>query len=249
MSGFGPPDRVGAYTGAAEASAAAEEQAPDPAGGRTADKVSSDADRLAHLLGRGGRDSGTVERQRENDKGGRDGRHRGRGDDESMGGADGQIPPATSVMFQGDAVLAGLGLQPTEGSADAPSNTASLRTDTLAQLVDNVADRVLVGSRADGTAVVHASLKSELLGGQASVEIARTGGAIEVRIETQAADAQQLLRDRGAELAATLSERLGSRVVVQVPAAGGGEAASDSGEEGRQRRSRAFDTILSYAAG
>ncbi|MBL6080033.1 hypothetical protein JMJ56_18590 [Belnapia sp. T18] len=184
-----------------------------------------DAERLARLLRRH-----------------KDGRDQG-GEDESR---QDQPPPFAMPpgSLPGEAVLAGMGAKPVE-AADGVENAA--RREALAKLVDSVVDRVLVSGQAAGTAVLHASVQSDALGGAVQVEIARAAQGLEVRIEAQGMDGQQLLRDRGAELAAQLADRLGERVVLQVPAATGGEGAG--AEDERQRRSRGYEAMLSYAAG
>ena len=72
------------------------------------------------------------------------------------------MPPTRSP---GDAVLAGMGTTPVEGP-DAVEQAA--RREALAKLVDSIVSRVMVSGQAGGTAVLHASVHSEALGGLAA---------------------------------------------------------------------------------
>lgn len=187
---------------------------------RAADEA--DADRLARLLHRPRR---------------KDDAH-----DRPSGGGD-QPPPQQSLP--GDAVLAGLGLQPLEAAIPAAETPGSDRAANLSRLVDQVASRILVGN--GPTASVQATIRTEILGADAGVEITRTAEGLQVRIDAADAQAGSLLRDHGSDLAATLAARLGERVVVHVPAAAASDGAGQGGD-GRQR-SRGYEAMLAYAAG
>jgi hypothetical protein len=134
------------------------------------------------------------------------------------------------------------GPRPTE----APAAAAPPRAAELAELVGTLADRVLVGQRADGTAEIRVTLKGEALGAT-EVTIARSGGALELRFEPQTESAAALLRDHGESLARGLSDRLESRVVIAV--ADARDARGGHGDGQREGRSRGFEDIVTYAAG
>ena len=126
------------------------------------------------------------------------------------------------------------------------------RAAEIADLAHTLTERVLVGERADGAQQIRVTLRGDVLG-RTEVTIAQGADGLEVHFEPASNGAAFLLRERGAELARTLSERLDSRVVVGVAAigelgtgSGGGGGGGGGGE--RNSRSRGFDEIVSYVA-
>lgn len=146
----------------------------------------------------------------------------------------------------GDAILAGLSQAPVSSNA-APTEevAASSRTTTdLNELADQLADRILVGTRADGATELRVQLKTESFG-QTEFSLSRVNDRIELRIETMSDQLENALRDGGQTFTDTLSARLGMPVNLDVA------TQSDGGMAGGQEdpnRSRGFDNIMRYAA-
>jgi type III secretion system needle length determinant len=200
-------------------------------GTHTDSRLGADADRLAALLRRQDRDGGGG--------GGQDEQRR----DEQQGQGEGMLSTA-------DAILAGLGATtsvPPVAESGGTEPVAPVRGAELTELADKIAERVLVGKRADGEQELRVTLNSELFG-NTEVSIARRQGALEVRIDTMSQDMQRLLRDNAAEFAGGLSERLGIPVALEVNAAGQADQTDRQGS-GDNRRSRGYEQILRYVAG
>jgi type III secretion system needle length determinant len=163
-----------------------------------------------------------------------------------------EIEPAAQVEFAadragewrsaGDQILFSLGLRPTEVAPVEPPRSE------LAGLVDQVAERVLVGTREDGTMELRITLKDTALLGS-ELRIARADGGLQVQILATAAGAAVMER-HGAQLAHDLATRLATRVVVEMlPAPGEGAADGGASDQQREGRSRGLEALLSWAAG
>lgn len=233
MVAIRPPD------GAAPAPAPSEPHTPAPAGDRAVDRAGNragdragDAARLDALLHGPPPDQEAVAARRDGQHGGSG----GSGGQEGEGEGEPLFNPfaAPAALFGGDAILAGM-----EAGHAAPSRAAE-----LAGLVDQVAERVLVGQRADGATEVRITLKGGDLAGT-DVSLALRDGSLEVRIAPLTGAANDLLRGEAANLSRTLAERLGQHVVVEVSAPGGGAGPGDQ----RRGRSQGYEDILRYAAG
>jgi hypothetical protein len=218
-------------------------QPPRPAGrqaglDRGLDR-SDDAARLARLL-RGDPDMTDPDAE----IGGREGRGEGDGQSEDDSEQDGR------QGSPGDAILFGLTGAPPPSASEAPAPdgpiTATGRAAELSELTDKIAERVLVGQRADGETELRVTLNSDVFG-QTDVSIARHQDAIELRIDTLSGHMQDLLRDNGAEFTKNLANRLGQQVVVEINAAGASDQTFSQGG-GDNRRSRGFEQILRYSA-
>jgi type III secretion system needle length determinant len=194
-------------------------------------RVGADADRLAALLRRQDREGGGGGGQNE------------QGRDEQPGQGEGMVSTA-------DAILAGLGAfasAPPAAETGGAEPVGPARGAELTELADKIAERVLVGKRADGEQELRVTLNSELFG-NTEVSIARHQGVLEVRIDTMSQDMQRLLRDNAADFAGGLSGRLGIPVSLEVNAAGQADQAYQQGG-GDNRRSRGYEQILRYVAG
>ena len=127
---------------------------------------------------------------------------------------------------------------------------------TAATLVEELAERLLVGMREDGSAELRITLKDTALAGS-ELRIARAEGGVQVQV-LAAGEGAAVLERHGGELAALLAERLGTRVVVAMlpapgTASGAGEpygdagargAAGDGGGERHEGRSRGLAALF-----
>ena len=143
MSGISPPSGPGARR-------PPEDRPAEPRrAGAAAPATAADADRLAALLEETAWDEG--------------GDGAGAGGD----GSDEQPTPKDTAISQADAILAGFGAigAPAPREALAPAEAAApVRGADLSELADKIAERVLVGTRADGEAELRITLNSETFG-------------------------------------------------------------------------------------
>jgi len=150
---------------------------------------------------------------------------------------------AAEIRQAGDQILFSLGLDTIEPVAQ----TAEPRTD-LAELVDQLADRVLVGTRQDGTMELRLSLKDTALAGS-EIRIARAEGGLQIQI-LAGADGLAVMQRGGAQFATDLANRLGTRVSVEViadssEAQGGGSGDNQQRQDGR---SRGLEAMMAWVA-
>jgi type III secretion system needle length determinant len=233
MSGIGPPDAPGAPApGAGWEPPGQAGPAPAPADPAA---LEADAERLQALLAR----------REPPGEGGGGGGQEGRQDDAA---SQEDLPLARAEEMRGaaEALFFQLGLR----APEAPPPAEAPRGE-LSALVDQVADRVLVGTREDGTTELRIALKGTALDG-AELRIARAEGGVQVQI-LAGGPALDLLAKQGAALAEGLADRLGSRVTVEVvapPGEAGAGGQQGGGQQGREGRSRGLEALLmSWAAG
>lgn len=230
MSGIGPPDAPGAPApGAGREPPGQSGPAPVPADPAA---LEADAERLQALLAR---------REPPGEGGGGGGGQEGRQDDAAP---QEDLPLARAEEMRGaaEALFFQLGLR----APEAPPPAEAPRGE-LAALVDQVADRVLVGTREDGATELRIALKGTALDG-AELRIARAEGAVQVQIVAEG-PALDLLAKQGATLAEGLANRLGGRVSVEVVAPPGeagasGQGGGQQGQGQREGRSRGLEALL-----
>lgn len=140
------------------------------------------------------------------------------------------------------------GIQPLQAEpaaprpSDAVPEPVAVRGSGIAELVDRLAERVLVGQRADGTAEIRLTLRGDVMGGT-EVRIARVEQGLELHIDAASEAALRTLRERGDDLVQGLSDRLGGAVSLQVTS-----SLRQDGSGDPNRRSSGYDDILTYMA-
>ncbi|CCB66681.1 hypothetical protein [Hyphomicrobium sp. MC1] len=223
----------------------------------TSSTVSAGAERLLAFLGGGTRakadehnaDKSHIEARAEGNNpqsGGELGRlGPDRREDKEHGGGgehdrdDGKGTPVDPSMLAGCATqMADPTITPLDGQQP---DQLQPRSAEIAELVDKIAERVLVGQRADGQTEIRVTMRSDLLGGS-EVRIARGDSGLELHIDATSDAALRTVQERGDELVQSLADRLDSRVTLQLA------DQRRAGDEGQRQRSAGYDDILSYVA-
>jgi hypothetical protein len=139
-----------------------------------------------------------------------------------------------------DAILARLASPAEEAAPPAPTEMTQRSQATFADLVRDVAERILVGeSGPAGQEEVRITLRDELLSGS-EVRISEHEGAVHLTFVAESKDAEQFLGGRREEISSALSERLNREVHIEVVDR---EAAREQQRESNEGRSRNRRTV------
>lgn len=160
------------------------------------------------------------------------------GGDNSQGGgegsSDGGDEPATEMFSLGDLILQGMSRK--EGAQPAPAAEAALGGADLPldNIVQQVADRILVSPPGAGGPEVRIMLKDGVLPG-AEIRISQHAGQLQIQLVTDSTRSHEIFAQHQAALQQRLSEKLGDyEVVVNVEF--GSESQPD--RDGRSRNQR-----------
>lgn len=197
---------------------------PDAGGTARRETGADDAQRFSDMMrgdGQGTRTGAEADRRR----GGGDTAGHGQPGDQGQGqDADAPLPGPFDLLRPGG--MAGGRL----AGADAG---ASSRTADLQQVVQAVAERVLVSDGSDGRQEVRIQLKESVLPG-VEVRIRQEGGRTVVDFVSQNADSTRFLDGQRGALGSLLEGRLKTDVEVRVTASDGTDTGGDTGD-GRSR--------------
>jgi hypothetical protein len=131
---------------------------------------------------------------------------RGKRDGERRNKSDDPTPPSGA-----EAVLRNLNVEPA-GAEEAPPPVPN---STLSDMVNEVADRILVGQTQSGSPEVRIQLKNEVLDGT-EVRVAERDGGIGVTFVAATKDIENFLTTRAGDIATALGDRLQRDVRVEV---------------------------------
>jgi type III secretion system needle length determinant len=238
-----PSTPTPATSGSRSSSAPTESPGLDQAAAEFASMLGSeDQARTEDRRDFGGTDVREVESPRsENDRVERQSERR---DDDSQGDSDGQEgnpegEPAPDVFALGDLILQGM-TQKTGAQGAAAADAAAFGAMQMENIVQQVADRILVSPPGAGGQEVRITIKDSILPGT-EVRITQNGGQLQISLVTNDARSHELLAQHQAALQERLTEKLGKHeVAVKVEMDSGGQPDRD----GQSRNQRDIESEL-----